>query len=59
MYKLKNSTSYIKTLNTLDDREDQIYEENERSRKHTGVYLRTLEERYMEEQKEIGEMNQT
>ena len=28
--KLKNSTSYIETLNTLDDNEDQNYENDER-----------------------------
>ena len=33
--------------------------ENERSIKLTGVYIRRLEQRYMEEQKEIEEMNQT
>ena len=53
LYKLKRNTSYIETLNTLDDREDQNYEENERSVKHMGVYLIRLEQRYMEEQKEI------
>ena len=57
MYKLKSNTLYIETLNTLDDRENQNYEENERSIKPTGVYLRRLEERYMEERKEIEEMN--
>ena len=31
LYKLKSNTSYIETLNTLDDREDQNYEKNERS----------------------------
>ena len=31
----------------------------ERSIKPTGVYLRRLEQRYMGEQMEIGEMNQT
>ena len=33
--------------------------ENERSIKPTRVYLRRLEQRYMEEKKEIKEMNQT
>ena len=59
LYKLKRNSSYIETLNTLDDREDQNYEENQRSIKTMGVYLRKLEQRYMEEQKEIEEMNQT
>ena len=36
MYKIKSNTSYIEILNTLDDREDQNYEENESSIKHTG-----------------------
>ena len=35
------------------------YEENERSIKPKGMYLRKLERRYMEEQKEIEKMNQT
>ena len=57
LYKLKSKTSYIQPLNTLHDKEDQNYEENERSIKPTGVYRRRLEQRYMEEQKEIEEMN--
>ena len=56
MYKLKSNTSYIETLKYTDDRENQNYQENERSIKHKGVYLRRQEQRYMEEQKE---MNQT
>ena len=47
MYKLKSNISYIETLNTLDDREDQNYEENERSIKPTGMYLKRLEQKYM------------
>ena len=31
LYKLKSNPSYIHTLNTLDDSEDQKYEESERS----------------------------
>ena len=57
--KLKSNTSYIETLNTLDNSEDQNYEENERSIKPMGVYLRKLEQRYIEDQKEIEELNQT
>ena len=38
VYKLKNNTSYIHTLNTLDDSEDQNYKENEKITP-TGVYL--------------------
>ena len=49
LYKLKINTSYIEIINTLDDSEDQNYEENERSIKPTGVYLRNLEQRYIEE----------
>ena len=41
LYKLKSNTSYIETLN-------RQREENERSIKPTGVYLRRLEQRYME-----------
>ena len=59
LYKLKSNPSYIDTLNTIDDSEDQNYEESERSIKPTGVYLRGLEQRYMEEQKEIEVLNQT
>ena len=51
LYKLKSNSSYICTLNTLDDSEDQKYGESERSVKPTGVQLRNLERRYMEEQK--------
>ena len=54
MCKLKSITSYIETLNTLDDREDQNYKENEKSIKPMIVYLRRLEQRYLEEQKEIN-----
>ena len=43
-------------LNTLDNNEDQNFKENERSIKLMEVYLRRLEQRYMEEQKEIEEM---
>ena len=59
LYKLKSNPAYIHTLNTLDDSEDQKYEDSERSVKPTGVQLRNLERRYMEEQKQIVEMNQT
>ena len=50
LYKLKSNTSYIETLNTLNDREDKNYKENERSIKLMVVYLRRLEQRYIEEQ---------
>ena len=35
-----------------NSKDDQDYEENERSIKPTVVYVRRLEQRYMEEQKE-------
>ena len=57
LYKLKSNISYIETLNTLDDREDQNNEQNDKSIKLTGVYQRSLEQRYMEEQKEKEEIN--
>ena len=31
LYKLKSNTSYIETLNKLNDKDNQNYEENERS----------------------------
>ena len=59
LHKLKSNISYIETLNALDAREDQNKEENERLIKPTGLYLRRLKQRYMEEQNEIEEINQT
>ena len=56
LYKLKSNPAYT---HTLDDSEDQKYEENERLVKPMGVQLRNLERRYMEEQKQIEEMNLT
>ena len=54
LYKLKRNSSFMETLNTLDNREDQNYdyEQKESSTKLMGVYLRRLETRYMEDQKE-------
>ena len=49
MYKLRNNNTYTESLNTLNDREDQNYEENEGSTKPTGVYLRKMEKEYMKE----------
>ena len=49
LYKLKSNILYIDTLNTLDDSEDQNYEENDRSIKTTGLYQRKLKQRYMDE----------
>ena len=42
LYKLKSNPAYIHTLNTLDDSEDEKYEESERSIKPIGVQLRNL-----------------
>ena len=49
LYKLKSNILYIDTLNTLDDSEDQNYEENDRSIKTMGLYQRKLKQRYMDE----------
>ena len=57
IYILKSSSSYIETLNTLDNNEDKTTKKIKKSIKPTGVYLRRLEHRYMGEQ-EIEEMNQ-
>ena len=48
LYKLKSNISYLETLSILDNSENQNYEENESPIKPTGVYLRKLEQRYME-----------
>ena len=55
------NTAFAGRLKKLDCilRENQNYEENERSIKPTGVHMRRLEQRYMREQMEIEEMNQT
>ena len=42
----------------MDDGKNQNYEENERSIKPTGVYLRRLEQRYMGKQMETEKINQ-
>ena len=54
LYKLKSNTSYIDTLNTPNDSDDQNYKENDKSIKLTGVYLKNWKQRYMEEQKEMN-----
>ena len=41
------------------NKEDQNYEENESVTKPTGLHLRKLESRYMEEQREIEENHLT
>ena len=51
LYKLKSNTSYIETLNTLDDSEDLNYKENKRSIKSMGVYLRKLEQKEINQTK--------
>ena len=38
----------------MDNRENQNYEENERATRSTEVHLRKLEQRYLEEQRDIG-----
>ena len=43
LYKLRSSTTYIETINTFDDREDQNYEENKGATRPTEVHLRKLE----------------
>ena len=50
LYKLKSNSSYIYTLNTLDDIEDENYENLRRLEQ---IYI------YMEEEKETDETNQT
>ena len=59
LYKLRSNTAYTESLNTLDDKNDQNYKKNKRANKSMEVYLRRLEQKYMEEQNEIEEMNQT
>ena len=54
-FSTKSNTTYIESLNTLDDREDQNYEENKRATKPTRVHLRKLEQGYIKEQKEVEE----
>ena len=44
LYRPRSKTTYIESLNTLDDREDQNYEENEGATKPTEVHLRKLEQ---------------
>ena len=55
LYRLRSNTTYIESLNTLDYREDQNYDENEGATEPTGVHLRKLEQGYMKEQREIEE----
>ena len=45
LYRLRINITYTKSLNTLDDRKDQSYEENEGATKPTGVHLRKQEQR--------------
>ena len=44
---------YAESLNTLDDREDQNYKENEGAAKPTGIHLRKLKKGYVKEQKNV------
>ena len=57
--KLRSNTAYIESLDTLDDRDDQNYENKVGATKPMGVHLRRLKWRHMEEQKEIEEMSKT
>ena len=41
-----SNTTYTESLNNLDDRENQNYEENKKATKSTGVHLRKLEKIY-------------
>ena len=50
-----NNTTYTESLNILDKREDQNYEENEGAIKSKEVHLRKLEQEYMKEQREVEE----
>ena len=52
---MRSNITYIESLNTLDDREDQNYEENEGAIKSKEVHLRKLEQEYMKEQREVEE----
>ena len=53
IYKLKSNTSYTESLNKLGESNNKSYEENERATKPMEVNLRKVEQRYLEEQKEI------
>ena len=50
-YRLRSNITNTKSLNTLDDRMDQSYEENEEATKPTGVHLknRNKDQRKVEE----------
>ena len=49
LYRMRSNTTYTESLNTLDDREDQNFKENEGAAKLTGKYLRKLEQEFMKE----------
>ena len=53
LYRLRSNTKYTESLNTLDDREDQNYEENKGTTKPTGLHLIKLEQCYMGEHREV------
>ena len=57
LYRLRGNPTYTDTLVTLDNTEDYNYEENEKVTRPVGVHYRLLEQRYMEEQKEIEKNN--
>ena len=55
MYKLRRNTTYTESINTLNNREDQNFEENKGETRQTGVQLREMQQRYMKENREIEE----
>ena len=57
LYRLRSFPTYNGTLNTLDSTVDHNYEKNRKITRPVGVHYRILEERYMEEQKEIEKNN--
>ena len=52
LYRMRSNTTYTESLNTLDDREDQNYEENVRATKPVGVHQRKQVQEYMREVEE-------
>ena len=52
---MRSNTQYKEFLNTVDDWEDQYYEENKRVTKPTGVHFRKLNQGYIKEQRKVEE----
>ena len=46
--------TYTVSLITIDDRDDQNYEEDKGATKLTGVHLRKLEQEYIKEQRKLN-----